>query len=132
MRDEELELEELEELLGRAKSRCAYCIQQGLSNDEHLLFSCRQVHSQRVREEHQRFKEGIRQSRTMEKVLWVYGVLFTTGMATDAVTDTVTDTVTSTDTTRGQLRLGRAQRGIPGPVRARQGHQSSLGPSRVR
>jgi hypothetical protein len=67
MMDEGVELEELEELLGQAKDRCAHCMQHGLDNDEYLLFSCQQMDSQRVREEYRRYKEGIRQGRRMEK-----------------------------------------------------------------
>jgi hypothetical protein len=64
---EGLELEELEELLRRAKGRCANCVQEERDNDDHLLFSCREASSQEARKVYQRMKEKIRQGRTMEK-----------------------------------------------------------------
>ena len=67
MQEEGLELIELEGLLGRAKGRCASCVREGVSNEEHVLFSCREDHSEKEREEYRRLKEAIRRGRTMEK-----------------------------------------------------------------
>jgi superfamily II DNA helicase RecQ len=67
MQEEGLELIELEGLLRRAKGRCASCVQEGVSNEEHVLFSCRESHSEKDKEEYERLKEAIRRGRTMEK-----------------------------------------------------------------
>jgi hypothetical protein len=66
MRDEGLELEELERLLSQARGQCPSCALEGVGSRDHALFWCQERSSEYARTAYRTMKEAIRRGRTME------------------------------------------------------------------
>jgi superfamily II DNA helicase RecQ len=66
MRQEGIELEELEEQLRRARGKCPSCVELGITPNNHSLFWCREESSEQYRRDYVETKEAIRRGRTME------------------------------------------------------------------